>query len=103
MQFKSSEKSAPEIAEIFDVIVPTVYALVKQHKENGIKSLETRLGQGRKPITDCSDEEVILKAIEEDSQSVSKTHEAWKKVSGQKASDITFKHFLGTLVQDIGE
>ena len=100
---KSSGKSASEIAEIFDVTIPTVYAQIKRYKENGIKGLETRPGQGRKPIMDCSDEELVRKAIEEDRQSVSKAREAWEKASGKKASDITFKRFLGALVQDISE
>ena len=89
---KSSGKSASEIAEIFDVTIPTVYAWIKRYKENG-----------RKPIMDCSDEELVRKAIEEDRQSVSKAREAWEKASGKKASDITFKRFLGALVQDISE
>ncbi|MEJ8764177.1 helix-turn-helix domain-containing protein [Phocaeicola sp. HCN-40430] len=44
---KSTGKSASEIAEIFDVTVPTVYAWIKRYKENGIKGLKTRPGQGR--------------------------------------------------------
>ena len=99
---KLSGKSASEIAEIFDVTV-NIYTWIKRYKKNGIKGLETRPGQGRKPIMDCSDEEAVRKAIEEDRQSVSKAREAWEKTSDKKASDITFKHFLGTLVQDISE
>lgn len=34
---KSSGKSTSEIAEIFDVTVPTVYVLIKRYRENGIK------------------------------------------------------------------
>lgn len=83
--------------------IPTVCEWIKRYKENGIKGLETRPGQGRKPIMDCSDEEAVRKAIEEDRQSVSKAREAWEKASGKKARDITFKCFLGALVQDIGE
>ena len=63
---KSEGKSAPKIAEILEVTVPTVYTWVKRYEENGIKGLETRPGQGRKPIMDCSDEEAVRKAIEED-------------------------------------
>ena len=66
-----------------------------------LKCLETRPGQGRKPIMDCSDEEAVCKAIEEDRQSVSKAREAWQNATGKEASDITFKRFLETLVQDI--
>ena len=60
---KSEGKSAPQIAEMLEVTVPTVYTWVKRYEENGIKGLETRPGQGRKPIMDCSDEEAVRKAI----------------------------------------
>ena len=98
---KSEGKSAPQIAEMLEVTVPTVYAWVKRYEENGIKGLDTRPGQGRKPIMDCSDEEAVRMAIEEDRQSVSKAREAWQNATGKEASDITFKRFLETLVQDI--
>lgn len=90
---KSSEKSASEIAEIFTVTIPTAYAWIK----HGINGLETRPGQGRKPIMDCSDEEAVRKTIEEDRQSVSKARGAWEKASGKKASDITFKRFFRSI------
>ena len=50
---------------------------------------------------DCSDEEAVRKAIEEDRQSVSKARKAWQNATDKEASDITFKRFLETLVQDI--
>ena len=93
---KSEGKSAPQIAEMLEVTVPTVYAWVKRYEENGIKGLETRPGQGRKPIMDCSDEEAVRMAIEEDRQSVSKAREAWQNATGKETSDITFKRFLET-------
>lgn len=43
---KSESKSAPQIAEMLEVTVPTVYTWVKRYEENGIKGLETRPGQG---------------------------------------------------------
>ena len=98
---KSERKSAPQIAEMLEVTVLTVYAWIKRYEENGINGLETRLGQGRKPIRDCSDEETVRKAIEQDRQSVSKAREAWQNATGKEASDITFKRFLEALVQDI--
>ena len=39
---------------MLEVAVLTVYTWVKRYEENGIKGLETRPGQGRKPIMDCS-------------------------------------------------
>ena len=74
---------------------------MKRYEENGIKGLVTRPGQGRKPIMDFSDEEAVRKAIEEDRQSVSKAHEAWQNATDKEDSDITFKRFLETLMQNI--
>lgn len=65
--------------------IPTVYAWIKRYKVNGIKGLEIRPGQDRKPIMDCSDEEAVRKAIEEDRQSVSKARESWEKASSKKS------------------
>ena len=98
---KSEGKSAPQIAEMLEVTVLTDYAWIKRYEEIGINGLEPRPGQGRKPIMDCSDEETVRKAIEQDRQSVSKAREAWQNATGKEASDITFKRFLEALVQDI--
>lgn len=66
---------------------------VKRFLTEGINGLQTRPGRGRKPIMDCTDEEVVRKAIEQDRQSVSKAREAWQKATGKEASDLTFKRF----------
>ena len=81
---KSDGKSASQIAEQLEVTIPTVYSWIKRYEENGIKGLETRPGQGRKPIMDCSDEEAVRKAIAEDRQSVSKAREAWQNATTRK-------------------
>lgn len=94
-------KTGQQICELLDVTLPTVYKWISRFKEEGLKGLETRPGQGRKPIMDCSDEEAVRKAIEEDRQSVSKAREAWQNASSKEASDATFKRFLEALVQDI--
>lgn len=67
--------------------------LGKTFLAEGINGLQTRPGRGRKPIMDCTDEEVVRKAIEQDRQSVSKAREAWQKATGKEASDLTFKRF----------
>lgn len=90
---KSSRKLTSEITEIFDVTVPTVCAQIKRYKENGIKGLETHPGQGRKPITDYSDKELIRKTIEEDHQSVSKAREALERLP-TKNNNITLQTFF---------
>jgi hypothetical protein len=74
---------------------------VKRFLWEGITGLQTRPGRGRKPIMDCSDEEVVRAAIEQDRQRVSKARTAWQEATGKEASDLTFKRFLSALEQDI--
>ncbi|EJW89741.1 transposase, partial [gut metagenome] len=71
----------------------SVNAWIKRFKSEGIEGLKTRSGRGRKPIMDCSDEEAVCHAIDQDRQSVSKARAAWEQASGKKASDSTFKRF----------
>ena len=101
MLLKSEGKSAPQIAEMLEVTVPTCLHMGETLWKKWHQRLGDTPGQGRKPIMDCSDEEAVRKAIEEYRQSVSKAREAWQNAIGKEASDITFKRFLETLVQDI--
>lgn len=79
----------------------SVNAWVKRFEAEGITELETRPGRGRKPIMDCSDEDAVRKAIEQDRQSMKKAKEAWEQASGKKVSESTFRAFLSALAQDI--
>lgn len=79
----------------------SVNSWVKRFETEGIKGLETRLGRGRKPIMDNSDEDAVRIAIENDRQSVMKAKEAWQQASGKKASESTFRAFLSALARDI--
>ncbi|MDY3266768.1 MAG: helix-turn-helix domain-containing protein [Phocaeicola sp.] len=90
---RSSGKSASEIAKIFDVTIPTVYAWIKRYKENGIKGLETHPGQGRKPIMDFSDDEAVRKAIEEDRQSAHTHANPGKKLQAKKPATLPLNVF----------
>jgi len=56
--------------------------------------LETRSDRGRKPIMDCSDEEAVRRAIEQDRQGVNKARETWLQANGKDAIESTFKHFF---------
>jgi transposase len=79
----------------------SVNSWVKRFLSEGISGLETRPGRGRKPIMDCSDEQAVRTAIEQDRQSVSKAKVAWQEATGKEASESTFKRFLSALAQDI--
>ena len=98
---KADGMSAAKVGERTEMEQHTVAKWLNRYKKEGIKGLETRPGRGRKPIMDCTDEEAVRKAIEQDRQSVNKAREAWQQASGKEASESTFKRFLSALAQDI--
>ena len=98
---KSEGQSSAKVGERVGMNEHTVSSWLKRYRKEGMKGLETRPGRGRKPIMDCSDEEAVRKAIEQDRQSVNKAREAWQQASGKEASESTFKRFLSALAQDI--
>ena len=100
---KSEGLSSEAIGKIVEMTQISVNYWVKRYLLEGISGLETRKGRGRKPIMDCSDEEAVRKAIENDRQSVNKAREAWQNAVGKEASESTFKRFLSALAQDISE
>ena len=100
---KSEGLSSEAIGKIVEMTQISVNNWVKRYLLEGISGLETRKGRGRKPIMDCSDEEAVRKAIENDRQSVNKAREAWQNAVGKEASESTFKRFLSALAQDISE
>lgn len=52
-----------------DMSLVSVNAWLKRFLSEGITGLQTRAGRGRKPIMDCSDEDAVRRAIEQDRQS----------------------------------
>ena len=98
---KSSGLTSKAIGEQTEMTHISVNSWVKRFESEGIKGLETRSGRGRKPIMDCSDEESVRIAIENDRQSVRKAKEAWQQATGKEASESTFRAFLSALARDI--
>ncbi|MDE6680193.1 MAG: helix-turn-helix domain-containing protein [Muribaculaceae bacterium] len=98
---KASGQTSKEVGIQTEMTHISVNSWVKRFENEGIKGLETRLGRGRKPIMDCSDEEAVRLAIENDRQSVMKAREAWQQASGKEASESTFRAFLSALARDI--
>ena len=69
---KADGMSAEKVGKRVEMEQHTVNKWLNRYKTEGIKGLETRPGRGRKPIMDCSDEEAVRLAIEQDRQSVNK-------------------------------
>jgi transposase len=98
---KSDGLPSVKAGEQTEMSLVSVNAWVKRFLSEGITGLQTREGRGRKPIMDCSDEQAVRSAIEQDRQSVSKAKVTWQQATGKEASDLTFKRFLSALAQDI--
>ena len=90
-----------EVGEQTEMTHISVNSWVKRFETEEISGLETHPGRGRKPIMDCSDEEIVRKAIENNRQSMRKAQEAWQQASGKEASESTFRAFLSALARDI--
>lgn len=97
---KSEGLSSAQVGEQTEMSAQSVNNWIKRFEREGVKGLQTRPGQGRKPIIDCSDEEAVRQAIEADRQSVKMAKEAWQKATGKEASELTFRRFLSALAQD---
>ena len=63
---KADGLSADKAGEQTEMTGISVRSWVRRFEAEGIKGLETRPGRGRKPIMDCSDEEIVSRAIEQD-------------------------------------
>ena len=98
---KSQGLKSKEVGVQTEMTHISVNSWVKRFEREGVKGLETKPGRGRKPIMDCSDEESVRQAIEQDRQSVKKAKEAWQQASGKEASESTFRAFLSALARDI--
>ena len=70
---KSSGLSSNQIGLQTEMSHVSVNFWVKLFIQEGISGLQTRPGRGRKPIMDCTDEEVVRKV-----------REAWQKATGKK-------------------
>ena len=91
---KGKGLSSVKAGEQTEMSFVSVNAWVKRFLSEGIGGLQTRPGRGLKPIMDCSDEQAVRLAIEQDRQSVSKAKQAWQQATGKQASDITFKRLF---------
>ena len=81
---KSTGLTSEQVGLLTEMTHISVNSWVKRFEAEGIKGLDTRPGRGRKPIMDCSDEEAVRKAIENDRQSVKKAKEAWQQASARQ-------------------
>lgn len=99
--YKADGLSSKAIAEKLSCSEHKVNRWVNRYLCNGADGLRNKPGQGCKPIMDSSDEEAVIKAIENDRLSVMKAKERWQEATGKEACRDTFRAFLSALAQDL--
>ncbi|WP_438850284.1 helix-turn-helix domain-containing protein [Bacteroides acidifaciens] len=100
---KSTGLSSKAIGLQTEMSHVSVNSWVKRFLVEGIDGLQTRPGRGRKPIMDCTDEEVVRKAIEQDRQSVSKARESLAEGHWQGSERPDIQAFFISLGANISE
>lgn len=96
--------SSQQIADIYGITFQPVNSWVKRYKEHGIEGLQTKPGQGRKPILNKQEDEAKVRAaIENERQRIKLAKESLEKDLGKSFSVLTLKRFLKNLSADGNE
>lgn len=98
---KSQGFSSKQIADIFQITIQPVNKWVKRYQALGISGLQTKPGQGRKPILDKEqDEAKVRAAIKKERQRLKFVKEDLEQDLDKKFSLLTLKRFLKNLSAD---
>jgi transposase len=98
---KSQGLSSKQIADIFQITIQPVNKWVKRYQALGISGLQTKPGQGRKPILDKEqDEAKVRAAIKKERQRLKFVKEDLEQDLDKKFSLLTLKRFLKNLSAD---
>ena len=101
---KSQGKTSEEISEIFGITIQPVNRWCNRYLEKGIEGLQTKPGQGRKPILDKqNDEAIIKKTVQQERQKLKKAKENLDGQLDKSFSLKTVQRFLKTLAADGNE
>ncbi|MEO1257088.1 MAG: helix-turn-helix domain-containing protein [Bacteroidota bacterium] len=101
---KSEGRSSKEIANIFGITDQAVNNWVKRYESSGLAGLQTRRGQGRKPILDKqADEAKVKAAVKKERQRLKLIKEELEQELNKSFSVLTLKRFLKNLSADGNE
>ena len=101
---KSEGRTSKEIATIFGITIQGVNNWVKRFEASRIAGLQTKPGQGRKPILNqAEDEAKVRAAIEKERQRIKHVKEELEQELNKEFSVLTLKRFLKNLAADGSE
>lgn len=98
---KSDNRTSKEVAEILGTNQISVNTWLKRYEQQGINGLNTKSGQGRKPILDKkADKEKIKKAVKKERQRLKHAKDDLEQELNKNFSLKTLKRFLKNLTVD---
>lgn len=101
---KSESRSSLEVATLLKTNQISVNKWLKRYEQEGIKGLNTKTGQGRKPILDGSkDEQKVRQAIVNERQRLKYAKHQLEESLDKQFSLKTLKRFLKNLSADGSE
>ena len=101
---KNQGKSSKEIADIFGITIQPVNRWCNRYLESGIAGLQTKKGQGRKPILDKAADKSIIKArVQQERQRLKNAKDVLENDLNKSFSLKTLQRFLKTLAVDGNE
>lgn len=98
---KSQGYKAEAIANILDTNIQSVYNWVKRYRTRGIQGLQTKPGQGRKPILTHQHEQIVKDCITQERQRVKLIMDELSEQTGKQFSQRTLERFLKVLATPI--
>lgn len=98
---KSEGFTSEQIATIFQITTQPVNSWVKRYESSGIAGLQTKSGQGRKPILNKEQDEAKIRAIiKKERQRLKFVKEELEQDLNKEFSLLTLKRFLKNLTAD---
>ena len=101
---KNQGKTSQEIADIFGITIQPINRWCNRYLKDGISGLQTKSGQGRKPILDKKRDELIVKeTVQKERQRLKYAKEVLESELDKSFSLKTLQRFLKTLAADGSE
>jgi|SRR5215212_1760263 len=99
---KADGRKSQEIADILGLCQQAVNGWLWRYKNDSIKGLQTKPGQGRAPILSLSQDAALVRlSVTEHRQRISQARGELEQTLGKQFSDRTLRRFLKNCVADI--
>lgn len=91
---KADGYTSKEVAGILNTNGISVHNWIKRYERDGIEGLQTKPGQGRKPILEEEHLHIVRAAVEQERQRLSQARKIVEENIGKKMSNETLTRFL---------